>query len=103
MQEQICVVGHSQFFSHLTATEWPVLPTPFTDGEGKLARDSQLYDYSQAPTKFKWLQNCEFYSFDKYMESLEEDMTKSQDSIHSKEEESPIWNVGQKTIWTFQC
>lgn len=45
---QICIVGHSQFFSHLTATEWPMKPLEEMPEEFR-------YDHSQHPTKFKWL------------------------------------------------
>eukprot|EP00347_Sterkiella_histriomuscorum_P008388 403345286 len=60
---QICIVGHSQFFSHLTATEWPKKQLE------EMPEDFR-FDHSQHPIKFKWLQNCEFYPIDKYLESL---------------------------------
>ena len=31
------------------------------------SRDGLTYDYTKHPTKFKWLQNCEFYPIDKYL------------------------------------
>ncbi|CDW74856.1 UNKNOWN [Stylonychia lemnae] len=46
---QVCIVGHSQFFSHLTATQWP--KKPIEDSE------EVEFDQSKHPTKFKWLQN----------------------------------------------
>jgi hypothetical protein len=53
--DQVAIVGHSMYFSYLTATEWPTV----------LGCDE--FDFTKAPTKFRFLANCEFYPFDSHM------------------------------------
>ena len=57
LDEQVAIVGHSMYFSYMTATEWPLLE------EG----DSASFDYTKAPTKYRFLSNCEFYPFDSHL------------------------------------
>lgn len=55
LDEQVAIVGHSMYFSYMTATEWPLL------------EDESAFDYTKAPTKYRFLNNCEFYPFDSHL------------------------------------
>lgn len=62
--DQICIVGHSNYFTYLTGTEWPRFPDT---EQGQEDNSTDRYDFSQPPTKSKWLENCEFYSLDEHI------------------------------------
>ena len=55
LDEQVAIVGHSMYFSYMTATEWP------------LKDDESSFDYTKPPTKYRFLNNCEFYPFDSHL------------------------------------
>lgn len=46
-QGQICVVGHSQHFTYMTATKWN--------------------SFTEPPVEYRFLANCEFYPFDRHL------------------------------------
>lgn len=62
---QVAVVGHSQYFSYLTATRWPLLESIEEDSEGPCGPIG--YDYTQAPLEYRFLSNCEFYPLDRHL------------------------------------
>lgn len=67
-ESQVAVVGHSQHFSYLTATRWPLLDSSFEEeSEGPCAGPIG-YDYTQAPIDYKFLSNCEFYPLDRHLD-----------------------------------
>ncbi len=70
-QHQVAVVGHSMYFTYMTATEW------HTKADGSA-------DYSQAPSKSRFLSNCEFYPYDSH---LADRLTKSMSSPATQSEE----------------
>ena len=43
------------YFTYMTATEW------------HCCEDSDQFDHTQAPTKYRFLSNCEFYPFDSHL------------------------------------
>jgi len=51
---QVVVVGHSTYFTYLTATKWPI-------------KEEGSFDYYQQPTEYRFLANCEVYPFDRHL------------------------------------
>lgn len=56
--KQIAIVGHSHYFTYLTASQWNI------NSEGKI-------DSTKGPKKSIFLNNCEFVEFDRFLPALQ--------------------------------
>jgi len=53
-KKQVAIVGHSHYFTYLTASEWNL------NSEGQI-------DKSKGPKQSIFLKNCEFVEFDQFL------------------------------------